>query len=240
MQHLPRFLEIKEIGKAEERRLRGLIRSDNTTLRESARKQVKVLDELAAHKQIREANQQGKEATEESRKDKIFGTVFAAMDKVRGRRREIKDDNLFSYYVMAEMEVFMWGEKSKETLQLIEDRERQIVEAEEVRKREAEERERQREEERRLREEERKRQDEEYLARQRQPQDPLHQPTTAANHPFWSQGGDETDSFQLPTEEKPDLLKSLMPPAAYEAYRNAQKIKEKPSYPVALPQGTER
>jgi hypothetical protein len=154
MQHLPRFQEIEEIGEEEEKRLRGLLRSDNETLRESARKQVKVLDEYAAHKKIGEEAAKKTEAQRTLKgklEEKSPFLVLVALDEVRKNRAEIEDDNLFSYYVMAEMEIFIWGEKSKETLKLIEDRKRQITEEEEASKREAEERERQRDEERRLR-----------------------------------------------------------------------------------------
>ena len=40
------------LGEAEEKRLRELVRSDNSALRQSARKRVKALDEYAAHKKI--------------------------------------------------------------------------------------------------------------------------------------------------------------------------------------------
>ena len=164
MHHLPRFREIEQIGEDEEKRLRGLVRSDNWMLRESARKQVKVLDEDAAQKIIeQEAVEKRKQRT--ATEEDVYASVLTALDDVSRRRAEIKDHDLFCYNVMAEMEVFMWGEKSEETLKLIEDRQRQIDEEEAERQREAEERERQREEERQRREEERKRQHEEYRAR---------------------------------------------------------------------------
>src|SRR5213078_826431 len=97
--------------------------------------------------------------------DRMYAPVLAALGDVMARRAEIRDEELFRYSVMAEMEVFMWGGKSAETLRLIEDRQRRLADEEGERKREAEERERKYQEERRLREEERKRQHEEYLAR---------------------------------------------------------------------------
>ncbi|MFL6212041.1 MAG: hypothetical protein ACJ74W_24550 [Pyrinomonadaceae bacterium] len=129
MLYLPRFQEIKEIGEAEERRLRELVHSANLTLRQLARKRLKVLDEYAAHQQIRlEAAVKSEQRTEQE--ESVYAPVLAAREEVRERRDEIIDYNLFCYYVMAEMEVFMWGEKSKETLQIIAARQRQLAEEE--------------------------------------------------------------------------------------------------------------
>lgn len=155
--HLPRFSEVKEIGRAAEKRLREAAADPE------ARRRVKVLDEYAAHKaRVTAAAEETPEVPPDWHK------VIDALDVLRNSRNArplLKDDKVFSYSVMAEMEVFMWGEKSEETLKLIEDRraelierarataeqmEREKVAREERYRREAEERERQRQE--RLRE----------------------------------------------------------------------------------------
>jgi hypothetical protein len=155
--HLPRFSEMKEVGRAAEKRLRDAVADPE------ARRRVKVLDEYAAHKaRVTAAAEETPEVPPDWHK------VIDALDVLRNSRNArplMKDDKVFSYSVMAEMEVFMWGAKSEETLNLIEDRraelmeqarataerlEREKVEREERYRREAEECERQRQE--RLRE----------------------------------------------------------------------------------------
>jgi hypothetical protein len=213
--HLPRYLEVEKIGEAEERRLRGLLHSGNATLKASARKQVAVLDEYEANKRAQAAKMAKVKEREQSRlqksaEEKGYDVVIAALDRVREKRREIGDTDLFHYYVMAEMEVFMWGEKSKETLKLIEDRKKFLADEKARQQAEEEERQRKREEERQLREEERKRQHEEYLARQR---------------------GETSSSVATSTDSEEDnameTLKSLMPPNIYEAYKADQEAANK-------------
>src|SRR2546423_1820807 len=99
--HLPRFQEIERIGEAEEKRLRELVRSDNSALRQSARKRVKVLDEDAAHKTklVEAADKRKQRGAAEEEADKIYAPVLAALDEVRGRRAEIEDQDLFCYCV---------------------------------------------------------------------------------------------------------------------------------------------
>jgi hypothetical protein len=214
MHHLPRFQEIEKIGEAEERRLRDLLHSDNSILRASARKQVAVLNEYAAQKKaqmarVEKVKERSQSRLEKRSEEKGYDVVIAALERVRERRREIGDVDLFNYYIMAEMEVFMWGEKSEETLKLIEGRKKFLADEKARQKAEEEERQRKREEERRLREEERKRQHEEYLAGQRG-ETPVPVATPAASK-------DNTN----------DLLKSLMPPNVYQVYQNAQKLHDK-------------
>ncbi len=144
MQHHPRFQEIKDIGEVEEKRLRGQVHSENLRLRESARKQVKVLDEHEAAQAASMAEQQRREKLVKSGRKEAWARPLAMLDKVRERRGEIKDHKLFCYYVMIAMEKFIWGEKSAETMALLNSRKRELAEAEAQRQREIEERERKR------------------------------------------------------------------------------------------------
>lgn len=127
MQHHPRFQEIKNIGDAEETRLRGLLRSENPVLRETARKKVKVLDEYKAAQESFVQKQQ--EVIEQGKDDgdDTYARPVAILEGMRERRGEIGDHRLYCYCVMAAMEEFIWGEKSAETLALLESRKRELA-----------------------------------------------------------------------------------------------------------------
>jgi len=156
IQYMPRYLEILRIGEEEETRLRDAMRSDKSAMR-----QVNVLNEYAAHeKRLEVAYNLAKEQLRHQ-KDGFWADyfiVYGTLDEVRKRQPEINDDLLFSFLVMAEMEVFMWGEKSAETLKLVGDRQREIEEEAERKRFE---------EEKRKRDEEFKRRDKEFLNRSR-------------------------------------------------------------------------
>lgn len=154
--HLPRFVELKAAGAAEEKRLRAAAKDPE------ARRRVKVLDEYAAHKERVTAAA----ATPEVPPD--WHKVIDALDKVREQRSApvsaLKDELLFSYAVMARMEVFMWGAESEETQRLAKARcdemareSAELIERLERERLEREERERQRQERNRREREERER-----------------------------------------------------------------------------------
>ena len=162
MNHLPRFGEIEQIGAAEEKRLRDAVKTDP-----SARRWVKMLDDYKLYQdRMLRIHEETKKRELKQRMRDTCAPVMEALDEVRKEQRTL-DHLIFRYRVMSEMEVFMWGEKSKETLKLIEDRQHVLDEEARERKREADERERKYQEEKRQREEDRKRQHEEYLARAR-------------------------------------------------------------------------
>lgn len=205
--HLPRFLEIEEIGDAEEKRLRGDVRNP------ASRKQVKVLDEHAAAVKAERNSYERAQAKSKVKALDEWQEVIAELDKVRAlRNTELKDQNLFSYLIMAEMEVFMWGGKSEETLRLIEDRRRHLAEEAERLGRERREREEQRERERIEREERYRREREE---RERQRAERSAQPTPARPMPVRQAAqprGVEIPSLDSPAE------KSKQPPAFNDAF----------------------
>jgi predicted RNA-binding protein len=150
MHYLPRFLEIDEIGLTEEKRLRDAVNVDV-----NARRQVKILDELNAQEEKSKKAHEDRKRNNVIENDDTFASVIAVLDEIRKEQFRL-DHTVFLYRVMAEMEVFIWGDKSAETLKLIEDRQRQLEEETAQRKREAEERDRKYQEDRRQREEERR------------------------------------------------------------------------------------
>ena len=168
---LPRTHEIRKIGEREEGRLRGLsVRS------ESARAQLKVLDEWKAREEDAKAARRLKlseeeEAAREERRAKAAPTM-AVIERVKaahtsaGRSPKRPAERLYYLQLMAELEVLVYGETLWETQAKIETLRREEQEKQEREEREARERSERLERER-LEREERYRREREQRERER-------------------------------------------------------------------------